>query len=103
MKKIINLFLITLLYFALAPVSLAATDSSCNIGKILYEQAKYKPAFNHMKTIATYSNHCAEYYLGLMYFNGQGTKKNIELAYKYINLAIKGKYPAAIGFYDRQE
>ena len=101
MKKIYIILLVSFFQFAAPQISQA--DSSCNIGILLYEKGEFSKAFNHMKRLSAYSNPCAEYYLGLMYFKGEGTAKNIKLAYKYIDKAIKGKYPSAIGFYDRQE
>lgn len=101
MKKLFILLLLSFFYFTIPSISYA--DASCNIGKILYEKGEYNKAFKHMKTLARYKNPCAEYYLGLMYFNGQGTKKNLKLAVKYIEQAAKGNYSEAIGFFDRQE
>lgn len=101
MKKTKLFLLLSFFYFALPSVSYA--DASCNIGKIFYEKGQYKKAFKHMKTLARYKNPCAKYYLGLMYFRGKGTHKNIKLAVKNIEQAAKENYPPAIGFFDRQE
>ncbi len=101
MKKIFSFLLLVSLYFAIPQISYA--DASCNIGKIFYDNGQYAKAFKHMNKLARYKNACAKYYVGVMYFNGQGTKKNIELAVKYIDEAAKLGYPGAKGFFDRQE
>ena len=98
MKKIYTLLLISFFQFAIPQI--AQADASCNIGKILYEKGEYVRAFKHMKTLARYSNPCAEFYLGVMYSLGRGTNKNTKLASKYIHRAAKGKYLPALTYYD---
>jgi len=101
MKKLYLLLLISALQFSLPHNTYA--DASCEIGKIFYEKGQYKKAFKHMKKLARYKNGCAKYFLGLMYFNGEGTKKNLKLAIKYMEDSAKEGYGEAIGFFDRQE
>jgi len=101
MKNIFRLLLLSGLYFAIPQISYA--NASCNIGKIFYEKGKYTKAFNYLKKLARYNDACSKYYLGVMYFYGQGTKKNVKLATKYISEAEKLGYADAIAFFDNQE
>lgn len=96
-------FISALVLIATISMSQLAVASGCSLTKTLYDNGKYQRAYNTAKTYANYGDACAQYYLGLMYFNGQGTDRNIKLAHKYINKAAKGKYPDAIAFYDKQE
>jgi len=101
MRKLYILLLVSFLQFTLPQLSYA--DASCEIGKIFYDKGQFNKAFKHMKTLSRYKNGCAKYYLGLMYFKGDGTKQNLDLATKYIEEAAKEGYGEAIGFFDRQE
>lgn len=101
MKKILSLLLFSSLFIAIPKLSHA--DAACNIGKILYDKGQYAKSFKHMKKLARYKNGCAKYYLGLMYFKGEGTNKNLDLAVKFIKESAKEGYTDAVGFFDRQE
>ena len=65
MKK----FIIAAFVFMAVGLPQLSYAGSCSLTKTLYDSGKYKRAFKQAKTYASYNNACAEYYLGLMYFN----------------------------------
>ncbi len=95
MKKLITV-LFLLFAFSLPQFSYA---SGCSLIKAVYESGKYKRAFKLAKTHATYNNACAEYYVGLMYIQGNGVATNGKKGTEYIRSAAKKGYQPAIDFF----
>ncbi len=87
--------------FLLMAISLHQTSyaDSCSLTKTFYDSGKYQKAFKHAKTYARYNNACAQYYLGLMYLNGQGVTANVEKGNKLIEQAAKQGFQPAIDFF----
>ncbi len=47
----------------------------------LYQEGKFEEAYELFYPLATYERHAeAQYYLGMMYFEGEGVEKSIEQA-----------------------
>jgi len=72
-----------------------ANDDGCGLIKALYDSKDYVSAFNTAKTYAADGGACAEYYLGVMYYTGYGTRPNGRLAVKYLNNATRKGYKPA--------
>ena len=63
------------------------------LGKYYYEQKEYSDSFNFLKNIGGenfYKEKC--YYLGLMYYNGKGVKKNWSTAKHFLEEVVEGAY-----------
>lgn len=60
-----------------------------------YEQGEYATAFKLIRSLALGGDAKAQCLLGFMYYQGEGTQKNLHKAYKWLNRsAIKG-FPEA--------
>lgn len=94
MKNLITAVFL-LLAFSLPQISYA---DNCSLTKTLYETGKFKRAYNLAKTHAKFKDACAEYYLGLMYLNGEGVRANTDKGMSLIHSAAKKKYQPAIDF-----
>lgn len=57
------------------------------IGAIMYHKKQYLEAKNWLIKAINADEGMAFYFLGLLYFNGYGVKKNLEVAKKYFELA----------------
>lgn len=66
MKKLSTIILLTMSYLY-SPLSLAI---SCDYGALLYDQGKYKRAYKVFLPLVKSQDACAEYYMGMMYYNG---------------------------------
>ncbi len=60
-----------------------------------YKIKNYKNAFIAFKKLSKSVTE-AQYYLGLMYYYGQATPRDFDLAHKYFKMAWEGLYPDAI-------
>lgn len=99
MKKIITAVII-LAAFSLPQISYA---DSCSLTKTLYDAGKYKSAFKLAKTNVTYNDACAEFYLGLMYLNGEGVKGHTDKGNSLIQSAAKKGYQPAIDYFNTRQ
>ncbi len=54
-----------------------------------FGSAKYKKAYDLWKPLAEKGNAAAQYYIGIMYANGQGVKKDIIKAYAWYSVAAE--------------
>jgi len=98
MKRFITTIFI-LAAFSLPQISFADT---CSLTKTLYEAGEYKRAYNLAKTHAN-NDACAEFYLGLMYLNGDGVKANTEKGHSLIESAAKKGYQPAIDYFNNRQ
>jgi len=94
MKHFITvLFLLTAI--SISPSSYA---SGCSLTKSLYDTGKFKQAFKTAQTYSRYKDSCADFYLGLMYLNGEGVKSNTSKGNDYIQKAAQNGYQPAIDY-----
>lgn len=57
----------------------------------LYNDKRFKEAFDALFDAAAYeNNHEAQFYLGMMYFHGDGVEKNLDKAVKWWTKARRG-------------
>jgi TPR repeat protein len=68
-----------------------------NDGVVAYIGGDYETAYNTMISISKTDekNALAQYYLGMMYFKGQGVEKNYEEAGKWFRKAAENRLPQA--------
>jgi len=95
MKK----FIIAIFMFMAFGLPQLSYASSCRLTKTLYDSGKYQRAFKQAETYARYNNACAQYYLGLMYFNGQGVVPNTDKGNTLIEKAANKGFKPAIDFF----
>ncbi|MCI0400399.1 MAG: sel1 repeat family protein [Gammaproteobacteria bacterium] len=82
------------LAFLLSPLTLLAADF--NDGAAAYSMGDYARAYQTMQALAEGSEHeYAEYYLAVMYANGQGVEQNFEEAAKWYRKAAEHGIPQA--------
>lgn len=62
-------------------------DAVYTIGVKSLQQEKYEGAFTMFKLAAEKGHVQAQYYLGTMYHNGQGTERNYEKAFEWFEIA----------------
>jgi len=86
--------------FSLPQLSYA---DNCGLTKALYDSGKYQRAFKLAKTNANYNEACAEYYLGLMYLNGDGVKGDTDKGNSLIQSAAKKGYQPAIDHFNNRQ
>ncbi len=72
-----------------------AFANGCGLTKALYDSKEFVQAFKTAKVHASYGDACSEYYLGVMYYRGYGTRPNNKLAVKYLNRAARQGYKPA--------
>jgi hypothetical protein len=78
----------------LAGISPARADF--NDGVVAYLMGDYQTAYNTMRSLAETANHgYAQYYLGMMYLNGQGVKQSYEDAGTWFRKAAEHSIPQA--------
>lgn len=95
MKRIFTaIFLLTA--FSLPQISYAST---CSLTKTLYDSGIFKRAYKLAKTHAGFKDACAEYYLGLMYTNGEGVKADTDKGMSLIQSAAEKGYQPAIDYF----
>lgn len=99
MKKILSAIFL-LIAFSIPQISYADT---CSLTKTLYDTGKFKRAYNLAKTHAKYKDACAEYYLALMYINGEGVRGNTESGVSLMQSAAKKGYQPAIDYFDNRQ
>ncbi len=59
----------------------------------LYEADKFTEAYEIFYPLATYERHAdAQYYLGMMYFEGEGVEQNIEQAKQLWEKAARSRH-----------
>lgn len=67
-----------------------------NDGVMAYLMGEYETAYNTMRSLAETADHSyAQYYLGMMYLNGQGVDQNYEEAGKWFRKAAEQGIPQA--------
>lgn len=85
---------IAVLFLLLFSVRLAYADF--NDGVVAYLMGQYETAYNTMRSLAETADHSyAQYYLGMMYLNGQGVEQNYEEAGKWFRKAAEHGVPQA--------
>lgn len=63
---------------------------SVDDGYVLYNERKFKEAFDALYDAAAYENNAeAQYFIGLMYFHGDGVAKSVENAQKFWKKALR--------------
>lgn len=63
---------------------------SVDDGYKLYNERKFKEAFDALYDAAAYENNAeAQYYIGLMYMHGDGVEKSVESAQKFWRKALQ--------------
>jgi len=97
-----NIFTVTLLLLAFSLPQVSYADS-CSLTKALYDSGKYQRAFKLAKTNANYNDACAEFYLGLMYLNGEGIKGNTDKGNSLLQSAEKKGYQPAIDYFNNMQ
>ena len=86
-RRLIMLFMGILVFpFMLFYSSLSQADVFED-GLNAFGKAKYDKAFTLWKPLAEKGNAAAQYYVGIMYQNGQGVKKDYVLAYAWYSVA----------------
>ena len=89
MKKCIAVLLLLL---ASAPFAYA----DFNDGVVAYSMGQYETAYNTMRSLAETADHSyAQYYLGMMYLNGQGVEQDYEEAGKWFRKSAEHGVPQA--------
>lgn len=66
MKKLFTILFLSIMYL----FSSFSYASTCDYGKILYEQGNNKRAYNLFKNLAKSGDACGQYYLGIFYYHG---------------------------------
>lgn len=82
MKRLATVFILTIL---LLPVY--GTAATYNSATNAYERSHYKIALKEFRQLARTNDPYAQYMLGQMFLHGEGTKKNMVKAYKWLLLA----------------
>jgi len=73
-----------------------STRADFNEGIVAHQMGQYEKAYNIMRSLAETSNHAyAQYYIGMMYLNGQGVQQNYAEAGKWFLKAAKNRVPQA--------
>ena len=91
MQKNKGLILALLLTFAAQPAW-----ADFNDGVVAYLMGQYDKAYNTMRSLAeTADNAYAQYYLGMMYMNGQGVKQDYTKASEWFRKAAEHHIPQA--------
>lgn len=65
------------------------------LAKKLYKKGEYKHSFDILKPLAEQGNPNAQYYIGYMYYYGQGIKQNKSLGVAWIKKSAKQGYEKA--------
>lgn len=82
------------LIIAMQPAWAAFSD-----GAVAYSMGQYEKAYNILRSIAETTNDShtplAEYYLGMMYMNGQGVKLDYSKASEWFRKAAENRLPEA--------
>ena len=90
MKK----YIVVLLLLLTSSIRLAYADF--NDGVVAYLMGQYDKAYNTMRSLAETADHAyAQYYLGMMYLNGQGVDQSYEEAAKWFRKAAEHGVPQA--------
>lgn len=91
MLKNKRLILMLLLVFAATPAW-----ADFNEGVVAYMMGQYDKAYNTMRSLAeTADNAYAQYYLGMMYLNGQGVDQDYTKASEWFRKSAKHHVPQA--------
>ena len=77
------------LLFSIPAFAIAGTDD----GVSALKQGDYKKAIEILTPLAEEGNPGAQFYLGQMYFDGQGVEKDFPKAFGLFNKAASGNYP----------
>lgn len=86
-----RLIVLLLLVFATQPAW-----ADFNEGVVAYMMGQYDKAYNTMRSLAeTADNAYAEYYLGMMYLNGQGVEQDYTKASEWFRKSAKNHVPQA--------
>lgn len=89
MKKFIAVILLSLSFIRLA-------YADFNDGVMAYLMGQYETAYNTMRSLAETADHAyAQYYVGMMYLNGQGVEQSYEEAGKWFRKAAEHGIPQA--------
>lgn len=67
-----------------------------NDGIVAHQMGEYEKAYNIMRSLAEASNHAyAQYYVGMMYLNGQGVEQDYSEAGEWFLKAAENRVPQA--------
>ncbi len=93
MKTLVrHVLVVTCLCAAVVP----AARADFNDGVIAYTMGEYQTAYNTMRSLAETADHAyAQYYLGMMYLNGQGVVQSYEDAGTWFRKAAEHSIPQA--------
>lgn len=90
--------LISLLTISLLSISPASYADNCDQAAYFYKKGQYRSARTVLAPLVKKGEACAEYYMGLMYEEGAGVKKNKKNRKKGVSLIesakAKGYLPA---------
>lgn len=91
MKLSNRILLLSVLVFAVLPVR-----ADFNDGIVAHQMGEYEKAYNIMRSLAEASNHAyAQYYVGMMYLNGQGVEQDYSKAGEWFLKAAENRVPQA--------
>ena len=86
-------------FLAAACIALAgipAARADFNDGVVAYAMGDYQTAYNTMRSLAETADHSyAQYYIGMMYLNGQGVEQSFEDAGTWFHKAAEHGIPQA--------
>lgn len=86
-----RILLSLVLVFATLPVR-----ADFNDGIVAHQMGEYEKAYNIMRSLAEASNHAyAQYYVGMMYLNGQGVEQDYAKAGEWFLKAAENRVPQA--------
>ena len=93
MKSLVrDVFVVACLCAAVVP----GARADFNDGVIAYTMGEYQTAYNTMRSLAETADHAyAQYYLGMMYLNGQGVEQSFEDAGTWFRKAAEHSIPQA--------
>jgi TPR repeat protein len=89
----INFLLLTGLFYFFASISLNAGDYEKAFEAL--KEEKYEEASYYLSYFASNGDSVAQYNMGLLYRDGLGVEKNIEVALSWLNLAAQQKHMLA--------
>ncbi|MEX2523389.1 MAG: tetratricopeptide repeat protein [Gammaproteobacteria bacterium] len=91
MKLSHRILLPLVLVFATLPA-----HADFNDGIVAHQMGQYEKAYNIMRSLAEASNHAyAQYYVGMMYLNGQGVGQDYSRAGEWFLKAAENRVPQA--------
>jgi TPR repeat protein len=90
-----NLSVIVVAFLAVGLFSIPIFAASVEDGIAAYVAGNFQKAFEILKPLAIAGDPRAQYYLGEMYYQGQGVSKNHDEAFKWFSKAAEQGYNPA--------